>query len=131
MAPVAFVPTTSVSTAKARRLLPEAVPFPDAAYEAGRAALLTVALTSRPDLLHAATDDRLHQPYRAPAMPRSARLVGRLRAAGVAAFVSGAGPTVLALADADTAATVAAEVPGGWAVHRLEVATDGTQVLPL
>ena len=47
----------------------------------------------RPDLLLDATEDRLHQAYRASAMPRSAALVDELRAAGVAAVVSGAGPT--------------------------------------
>jgi homoserine kinase len=129
--PVAFVPTTSVSTAKARRLLPESVPFADAAAQAGRAALLTTALTVRPDLLLDATEDRLHQSYRAPAMPRSASLVAKLRNAGVAAFVSGAGPTVLALTDDGSADEVVTMAPKGWSVHRLEVATTGAQVVPL
>jgi homoserine kinase len=73
------------------------VPHRDAAFTAGRAALLVHALTQAPELLFEATEDRLHQHYRAPGMPATADLVRRLRAAGVAATVSGAGPTVLAL----------------------------------
>lgn len=95
--PVVVVPTTTASTAKVRALLPATVPHADAAANAGRAALLGIALTGRPDLLLAATEDRLHQEYRRPAMKRSAALVDRLRAAGVPATISGAGPTVMAL----------------------------------
>ncbi len=132
--PVVFVPTTQVSTSRARRLLPATVPFGDAAFGAGRAALLTAALTAsvadRATLL-AATEDRLHQPYRAPAMPRSARLLARLRADGVPAVVSGAGPSVLALTDGGSAAAVAAAAPRGFTAHVLTVDTTGAQVLPL
>ena len=55
------------------------------------------ALQSRPDLLLEATTDLLHQEYRTEAMPKSLALVNKLRAAGVAATVSGAGPSVLVL----------------------------------
>jgi homoserine kinase len=129
--PVAFVPTTAVSTAKARRMLPDTVPFTDAAHSAGRAALLSVALTARPDLLLAATEDRLHQQYRAEAMPRSAALVERLRESGLPAVVSGAGPTVLALASAGTAARATAAAPRGWEVHELAVDSGGATILPM
>ena len=97
--PVVFVPGKPVLTETARGLLPRTVPHVDAATNAGRAALLVEALTRRPELLLPATEDRLHQEYRAPAMPESAALVERLRADGVPAVISGAGPTVLALAD--------------------------------
>ncbi len=95
---VAFVPTKPLSTEVARGLLPRTVPHADAARNAGRAALLSAAVTQgRIDLLLAATQDRLHQPYRAPAMAESAALIAALRAEGHAAVVSGAGPTVLVL----------------------------------
>ena len=129
--PVVFVPTTQVATSKARKLLPAQVPFADAALVAGRAALLTAALTSRPDLLLPATEDRLHQVYRAPAMPRTATLVERLRTEGIPATVSGAGPSVLALCTATTAEDVAASAPRGWVAHRLETAADGAHLLAL
>jgi homoserine kinase len=131
IAPVAFVPDTRSSTAKVRKLLPEFVPHHDAAANAGRAALLVQALTRRPDLLLVATEDALHQPYRAPAMPRSAALVARLRAAGIAAVISGAGPTVLALTTVGQAADVA-EFDARWfTATPLAVDTEGAHVLPL
>jgi homoserine kinase len=129
--PVVFVPATAVPTSKARRLLPDEVPFADAARSVGRAALLTAALVGRPDLLLAATDDCLHQPYRVSAMPRSAALVARLREQGVATVISGAGPTVLSLADTATADQVVAAAPKGWLVHRLDVDREGARLVPL
>jgi homoserine kinase len=94
---VAFVPQLRTSTAASRGALPESVSHHDAARNAGRAALLVAALTSNPLQLLAATEDRLHQPYRLPGLPEGARLIAQLRAAGVAAVLSGSGPTVLAL----------------------------------
>jgi homoserine kinase len=95
--PVLCVPAESMPTTAARRALPPTVPHADAAANAGRAALLVTALTQAPDLLLDATEDVLHQPYRAPLMPATAELIGRLRGAGIAAVLSGAGPSVLAL----------------------------------
>ena len=92
-----FLPHTQLSTGKARRMLPENVTHQDASTNSGRAALLVHALSSRPDLLFAATEDHLHQSYRREAMPRSVDLVNKLRGAGVAAMISGAGPSVLVL----------------------------------
>jgi homoserine kinase len=128
--PIVFIPSTELSTAKARGLLPEAVPHADAAANAARAALLVEAITRRPDLLLLATEDRLHQEYRAPAMPESLDLVRRLRAEGVPAVVSGAGPTVLALAAAGTAEQVAASAVPGWRVERPGLDRGGAVVLP-
>ena len=132
--PVVFVPDRPVLTETARGLLPRTVPHVDAAMNAGRAALLVEALTRRPDLLLPATEDRLHQEYRAPAMEESAELVHRLRADGVPAVISGAGPTVLALVEngaADAADKVARLAGDGWAANRLTFDTAGASVLPL
>ena len=131
LAPVVFVPATRSSTRRVRGLLPESVPHADAAANAARAALLPLALTSRPDLLHAATEDRLHQSYRASAMPRTAKLVTALRADGVPAVVSGAGPTVLALGRPGDREALAARVPRGWTVLPLDVEPAGARVVPL
>jgi homoserine kinase len=97
--PVAIIAPAPVSTEVARGLLPRSVPHDDAARNAGRAALLVAALTQRPEALLDATEDRLHQDYRASAMPATHDLVAGLRAAGVPAVVSGAGPSVLAFLD--------------------------------
>ncbi|MEV4431502.1 homoserine kinase [Streptomyces sp. NPDC049555] len=129
--PVVFVPSRAVLTETARGLLPRSVPHVDAAANAGRAALLVEALTRRPELLLPATEDRLHQEYRAPAMPESVALVNRLRGDGVPAVISGAGPTVLALVE-DAAADKVARLAGeGWAANRLTLDAGGTSVLPL
>ena len=95
--PVLCVPEIPLATEQARGLLPPTVPHADAAANAARAALLIAALTSDPALLMAGTEDHLHQPYRASAMPATAELISQLRAAGIPAVVSGAGPSVLAL----------------------------------
>jgi len=123
---VAYVPATPVSTKQARGLLPAVVPHGDAAANAGRAALLVAALTSRPDLLLTATQDRLHQEYREPAMPESLALVHKLRVSGLPAIVSGAGPTVLVLGG--TTAGTPPEAPGGWTRYELEIDPVGVQV---
>ncbi|AFM18515.1 homoserine kinase [Mycolicibacterium chubuense NBB4] len=91
------VPQVRSSTAETRILLPEWVSHADARFNLSRAALLVVALTERPDLLMAATEDVLHQPQRAAAMPASAEYLAVLRRCGVPAVLSGAGPAVLAL----------------------------------
>ena len=91
------IPQERSSTAETRVLLPEEVSHTDARFNLSRAALLVVALTERPDLLMEATEDVLHQPQRAAAMPRSAEYLQLLRRCGVAAVLSGAGPAVIAL----------------------------------
>lgn len=90
------IPTVRSSTAETRILLPEQVSHTDARFNVSRAALLVVALTERPDLLMAATEDTLHQPQRAPALPASAEYLAVLRRCGIPAVLSGAGPAVLA-----------------------------------
>lgn len=92
-----LVPGFESSTEVTRDLLPASVPHADAAFNVSRAALLTVALGSRPDLLMEATEDRLHQHQRSEALPVTTAWVRELRAHGHAAVVSGAGPTVLVL----------------------------------
>jgi homoserine kinase len=132
--PVACVPAVSLATTAARQALPEAVPHRDAAANAARSALLVAALTQDPDLLLDATDDLLHQPYRAPLMPATSALVGRLRAAGIAAVVSGAGPAVLALTVAgrtpepDEVDSIATEAGKPWHVSPLDVDRQGAAI---
>jgi len=121
-----LVPEVELATTTARGLLPATVPHADAAHAAGRSALLVEALTRRPDLLLPATEDRLHQAQRAPAMPATADLVSRLRADGLAAVVSGAGPSVLVLTDVEGShrGRLGGSLPG-WRVLPLRLARDG------
>jgi homoserine kinase len=129
--PVVFVPEQRLATERARGLLPDMVPHADAAANAGRAALLVAALTAAPALLLDATEDRLHQAYRRPAMPESLALVERLRAKGAPAVVSGAGPTVLALTTSGEVDSIAAEVGSSWHIYPLDVAPHGARVRPI
>jgi homoserine kinase len=126
LAPVLLVPELTSSTEITRGLLPAEVPHIDAAFTAGRAALAVHALTVAPQLLLAATEDRLHQTYRRAAYPATGRLVDRLRAVGVPAAVSGAGPTVLALPG--QAQLLAVVDTTGFTCLQLEVARDGATV---
>jgi homoserine kinase len=153
--PVVLVPDFQSSTREARGVLPASVPHGDAAFTAGRSALLVALLAGRPaapdsapvavpdsvpdsvldavpdsGALLAATEDRLHQPYRATATPRTAELVAALRADGVAAVVSGAGPTVLSLArDQVEVERIVAAAPPGWAARELQVDQRGAHVV--
>ena len=122
------IPQQRSSTAEARVLLPEQVSHQDARFNVSRAALLVVALTERPDLLMAATDDVLHQPQRAAAMPSSAEYLGILRRCNVAAVLSGAGPAVLALSTAPKLPTEALKyaAANGFAVSEM-TAGDGVR----
>jgi homoserine kinase len=127
LAPVLLVPEETSMTKVTRGLLPPEVPHGDAAFTAGRAALLVHALTAAPQLLLPATEDRLHQPYRRAAYPTTGRLVDALRAAGVPAAVSGAGPTVLALPAGGELPPAVDTV--GFTPCRLDVARDGAKIL--
>jgi homoserine kinase len=125
---VVFVPPDAVETTVARGLLPATVPHADAAASAGRAALLVAALSNDPELLLAATEDRLHQDYREPAMPATLDLVRKLRGEGLPAVVSGAGPSVLVFTTEEQQAGVAARSPAGWQALVTSIDTDGARV---
>ena len=128
---MAFIPATALATKKARTMLPDSIPFADAQRNTINAALMTQALTIRPDLLFAATEDFLHQSYRQEAMPASFALMEKLRQAGLAAFVSGAGPTVLALHTEGDEETIQLSRAGGakFEGKSLEIASRGATLL--
>jgi homoserine kinase len=135
---VAFIAPEPVATKVARGLLPASVPHAHAARNAGRAALLVAALTARPDALLDASEDLLHQSYRAPVMPATHELVSRLRAAGVPAVVSGAGPSALAFltgdgaeeADLEKLDSIARETGIHWRITPLAVERRGASAVP-
>jgi homoserine kinase len=139
--PAVFIAPEPLSTEHARGVLPATVPHADAAANAGRSALLIAALThdvasgtaSDPgallETLLDATQDRLHQPYRAAVMPETAELVARLRAIGVPAVVSGAGPSVLAfLASPDGLDSTIRDMGIGWDISVLDVDQQGASI---
>jgi homoserine kinase len=125
---VVFVPPGGVSTEAARGLLPAQVPHSVAAANTGRAALLVAALGGATDQLFRATEDFLHQEFRTAAMPESLALVHSLRSAGLAAVVSGAGPTVLVLTG-DDPEPLLDRCPAGWTAYRLAVDHAGVRTV--
>ncbi|WP_394938690.1 homoserine kinase [Psychromicrobium sp. YIM B11713] len=140
--PVVAVPGHELSTEAARAMLPSSISHQSAAANSGRTALLIHALATAPEYLFAATEDYLHQGYRARAMADSAELLETLREAGLAAVISGAGPTVLVLTgnpdelssalrlvERETAADpgdFAAKI--SWRVQQLEIDHDGAKI---
>ncbi len=122
--PTLLVPANQGFTKEARAALPKTVPHADAAFNAARSALLVHAMTTDPALLFEATEDRLHQDYRAGSMPASAEMVRQLRALGVAAVISGAGPSVLAL----TSLPPGFEPGRRWLTHSLAAETGGAMI---
>lgn len=137
--PEAIVPLVCVAaerlpTRTARAVLPDVVSRADAVANLGRAALLAAMLaTGRTDALLEATDDLLHQPARFRLSPDSGTLVKRLRDEGIAAFLSGAGPSVAALvaeAEAKKALEFARSVaPDGWEVRLEAFAAQGAHIV--
>jgi homoserine kinase len=97
VSPLIAVPESTMSTELARSLRPASVPHEDAIFNVSRSALLIAALIQSPELLLAATEDKLHQSYRAAAMPETESLILELRSHGLPAVVSGAGPSILVL----------------------------------
>lgn len=118
--PVVCIPETRLATTQARALLPEQVGLADAAANGARTAVVLAGLTGAMAWQPSAMVDVLHEPARFDAMPDSGRLVGALRAGGVGACLSGAGPSVLAVVHAgDEAAveTVRGLAGDGWQVR--------------
>jgi homoserine kinase len=133
VSPMVIVPEFTMSTELARSLQPESVPHEDAVFNVSRSALLVAALTQSPELLIEATEDRLHQDYRASAMPQTSELITALRKAGYAAVVSGAGPSILVLCSDPSERLEAAELAKSvatspWRVLMLTVDIKGATV---
>ena len=115
--------------AAAIAVVPQTVSHADAAFTAGRAALLGAAIARGDAALFAeSADDRLHEPYRGAHAPHLAAIRNDLPAGALGATLSGSGPTVIVWADPRRADGVAAELTGRFPEHdvmRLPIATSG------
>jgi len=119
--PLLCVPSTRSSTAAARALLPDRIPLADAAANGARAAIVLAGLAGAMAWDPAAMRDVLHEPPRLAAMADSGALVTRLREHGIAACLSGAGPSVLAVVPRRTAPDdVAALLDDGWDLRQVD-----------
>jgi homoserine kinase len=123
---VVFTAAAHSSTRATRAMLPDQISHADAAANSAATAVLLHALTEDPSYLMDGTIDRLHQAYRAPAMPESAQLVAELRSAGIPAVISGAGASVLAILDRPL--DVLAWQPAGFVADELPVDQIGATV---
>lgn len=127
--PIVGIPDSELSTEHARGLIPEQIPHVDAVFNSARTALLVTALVADTTSLLDATEDRLHQEYRRPAYPESMKLVDLLREKGIAACISGAGPTVLALATEENANLALGLISvAGFEPKALKVADTGAYI---
>ena len=101
---VLAIPGYTVSTERARQLLPDSVPREDALFNVARSALFVAAMaTGEYAALRVAMQDRLHQPYRAVLVPGlDATIEAALEAGALGAAMSGAGPTVVAFVEGET-----------------------------
>ncbi|MEY5145411.1 MAG: hypothetical protein RL745_780 [Actinomycetota bacterium] len=126
------IPQSTSATAKARAVLPAEVPMADAVFNIAHASAMVAALTLDPDLLLPAMDDRLHENRRRRQWPASYGLVQQLRAVGVPACISGAGPTVLAAYPRSGATkarrTIAMLAPATARVLHTRIDADGVQI---
>ncbi len=119
------IPQRELLTREARAVLPASYSRADAIFNASRTALWTTAVAlDKPDLLRAASQDRLHEPYREPLIPGLAAHRQALLGAGAcAAFLSGAGPTLAAISVDNATTTVLMDI--------LRSFTEGGEVLEL
>ncbi len=118
-----WVPDGESATDQSRAALPRRVPLSDAVFNIGRTALLLVALyEQRPDLMGAATDDRLHHRTRLAGLPGTAAARDRaLDAGALACWLSGSGPALAVLVDPARADDIAAALPEDGAVLPLDI----------
>jgi homoserine kinase len=114
--PLVIIPDFTLSTAKARAVLPSLTPRGDAIFNTTRLGLLVLALMqNRPEWLAHALQDRLHQPYRLPLVPGMSDVAeAGITAGAYGVVLSGAGPTLLALCSEQTTAAVAEMMQSTW-----------------
>ena len=121
---VVINPDLRVATKTARRILPTHIPRADAIFNAGRVALVTLALSRGDlDLLGRAMDDRLHQPLRKHLIIGYDDVLAAAKSAGAAAVaISGSGPSLIAFAH-DRHTEIAAAMSAAFAANQIDSRT--------
>lgn len=135
---VVVIPDFELKTEKARACLPTEVSYKDAVFNLSRAALFSASLlTGKYQNLRTAVNDKLHQPYRMELIPHGHDVFDTAYSLGAyAAYLSGAGPSLMAIVDADNEffcgkMKFALEKLGlkNWKVHELHIDNAGTKLL--
>jgi homoserine kinase len=128
--PVVAIPDFELSTSEARSVLPTEYSRADAIFNTAHLGLMIRGLeTGNAEWLSAALTDRLHQPYRQKLIPGYMDVEQAVVAAGgYGMVISGAGPTLLALAAREGAEGVARAMSDAWAVHDVRVQAQALSV---
>ncbi|MDD2955457.1 MAG: homoserine kinase [Oscillospiraceae bacterium] len=134
---VAFIPDFELKTSFARAALPKEIPHKDGVFNLSRAALMSVSLYSEKyENLRVAADDRLHQPYRLSLINGAHEVFDMAYKLGAyAAYISGAGSTLMAIVDKKNAAFVGETRKGldrlglcSWKLHSLSIDNRGARI---
>jgi homoserine kinase len=134
---LALIPNFRLSTQKARAILPETYKREDAVFNISRTAMLLTALQFGNDgLLNEALEDRLHQPYRKTLIKDYDAVIKICRDCGAAGtYLSGAGPTVMAVVTDDKTQRLIAkklsESGLSWQPQLMRVNNDGIECFNL
>lgn len=135
---VAIIPDYELKTEKARQCIPKEISHKDAVYNLSRAALFSASLlTQKYENLRTAVDDRLHQPFRLPLMPKASEVFDIAYTLGAyAVYVSGAGPTIMAIVDHDNTYfagklrfSLDTQGLSSWVVKELNIDNNGTTII--
>lgn len=130
-------PEFTLSTSEARRVLPKNIPFEDGVYNLGKASLLTAAMiTGNRELLKYACKDKIHQPYRKSLIPYFDEIIDKANNQGaLASFLSGAGPTIIAVLDRDdnkfekTMRNFLSAIDGNWTLKITQASNTGVEII--
>lgn len=128
---IAWIPDAVTSTERSRRSLPETVSRESAVHNLGRVAQLVAAIErDEPALLPGSTSDRLHQEERLAAIPSAQEALDRGVAAGAwCGWLSGSGPTIALLVDADRESAVVDALPAGGQIEQLRIDRVGARLV--
>ena len=128
--PVVAIPNFELPTQEARQVLPTTYSRADATFNTAHLGLLVRALeTGKAEWLKAALQDRVHQPYRAALIPGyEAVQAAALEAEAYGVVISGAGPTLLALTNIESATSVKATMAAAWLNQGISARVEVLQV---
>ena len=134
---IALIPRFKLSTEKARAILPKEVPFRDCIYNIGRAALLISCFSNgNYSLLREATKDKIHEQFRSRLIDKFDEVYNKVLELGAfSCFLSGAGPTLMAIVDKDDINFVnrlrefMSEQNINWDIKELTIDKHGAKIL--
>ncbi|MDU4884238.1 homoserine kinase [uncultured Clostridium sp.] len=134
---IALIPRFKLSTEKARAILPKEILFRDCIYNIGRAALLISCFSNgNYALLKEATKDRIHERFRSKLIDNFDEVYNKsLELGAISCFLSGAGPTLMAIVDTKDISFVSdfmnfmKEQNINWDIKELKIDKHGAKIL--